>query len=319
MPTIDIAFSDTKNVKHEINLRAMSEGERRAYYQAVHDRVDERLKMLRALSDNHVQQTTMHGVRCNITADSTDQHRAIKIEQLNVALGSITKGGTAFQFPNNEVNVYCTSSKAGRSAYSNASVGFVYIDRKDTSGRFTTALILGDSVIDSQNLVAAEVEAYYQPTFTVNAKQKRALAAIYHEFGHVFHQLHHPDHYAGLCDLARLNQQVKSKASIAGHEAYRSLPKGPNGNLIQSVCDGIVDVSKQVSTYASSHPCELIAEVFSALMMGVPVAESARTAYNQLGGAQPAAGMMHVRKGQNAFKRNVLYPVAEFARSIGMH
>lgn len=68
-------------------------------------------------------------------------------------------------------------------------------------------------------------------------------------------------------------------------------------------------LGRTISGYASGHPNEVVAEVFSGLAMGAPIADNVRTMYNAFGGPQPPDALVHVRTGSGWMKKNILYPV----------
>ena len=98
---------------------------------------------------------------------------------------------------------------------------------------------------------------------------------------------------------------------------YSHFPMAPSIQNMKDFCDKVTSIARGVSGYASSHPCEFIAEVFSGLMMGVPYSQDILNAYAACGGPQLDAGMAHVRTCQNWFKKNILYPVSKPIFSIG--
>jgi hypothetical protein len=301
----------------ELVFKHMTEDELTAEFQDTCKRktgVQERTTMLTSLPNRGTTTVTWGGVTCNILSDPADKNLDLKKEQLKIALEAF-QGQAGFALPQNQLNVYCVTS--GTSAWSNMSVGFVYKDPANQPNQLRVALILGDSIGEetSTRLLCDDVHDYYKPTLTVDASKRRAITAIYHEFGHIFHQLQSPIHYFGLANLVKVFNA--GTGGYAGHANYNTFPTSPSFATLDGFLTAIKQHGQTVSQYASSHPNEFIAETFSGLMMGVPINADTQGAYQALGGPMPTTGMVHVRTGQNWLKRNVLYPMAKAIASIG--
>ncbi len=159
----------------------------------------------------------------------------------------------------------------------------------------------------------------------MNSKKKAALCAVFHEFGHAFHQLQNPGHFHALAAFWTLVhnlagggvswEELQNDPRL--QERYAWLLHAPSRATLLQFRERFLEIAQTVSTYASSHPNETVAEIFSGVMMGAPISADALTLYQELGGPPVAQGAAHVRTGQNAFKKNVLYPIANAIRDIG--
>jgi hypothetical protein len=315
---ITISFTPrTGGAPIQLAFKEMTDPELTTEFQTVctrHNGVQSRTSMLTNLPNRAASNFTWGGVACHILYDPADRNFDLKKERLKIALEAF-QGQAGFALPQNQLNVYCVT--AGTSAYSNMSVGFVYKDPANQPDQLRVTLILGDSigVATGTRLLCDDVYDYYKPTFTVDASKRRALTAVYHEFGHIFHQLQSPSHYFGLANLVQVVNA--DDPGYAGHANYNTFPTNPSFAALNGFLNAIKEYGRTVSQYASSHPNEFIAETFSGLMMGVPIDANTRLAYQALGGPIPTAGMVHVRTGQNWLKRKVLYPIATAIKSIG--
>jgi hypothetical protein len=299
-----------------IQLTALQISTEQATTYTRHNGVQSRTQMLMNHPQRQSSTQIIGGITCKIEADPNDPHRALKLKLLRLALTSF-QGNAALALPQNKMHVYLISSTTNpQTATSNMSVGFVY--KKLTADPHPrVALILGDSIgtATGTQLLCDDVASYYRPTFTISARERRGLTAIYHEFGHIFHQLQSASHYYAMADLIKLFNA--GAGAFMADPAYASFANAPSFADISSFRQAVVDWGQTVSQYASSHPNEFVAETFSGLMVGAPVQAGAEAAYQVLGGVVPPTGVRHHRSGRNAFKRRILYPVAKAIRDIG--
>lgn len=240
----------------------------------------------RAWADVNMTTTSalLGGVRCQISYDPTDPHFQIKRAQLKKALEQF-QGNHGFGFPNQRLEVYCVQSIA--------SIGWVF----HRSGRLekTACVVLGGSVCSRSHLVADSVYDYYKPKIAAYAQIMRVRTAIFHEFGHIFHQLHNGNHYFAMGDLVRIKGKAQSELDDVSEtviqEARRMFPRRPPVLNIDTFSKAIVAQARPVSPYATMNPLEFVAEGFSALLMGVPLQELTLDNYYQIGGPEPPRNM----------------------------
>lgn len=133
--------------------------------------VESRTQAVRTLVDREESTSVIHGVTCRFVCDPRDADLAFKKKLLKSALKTI-EGQASLALPDNEMTVYCLSSKTiPLTASSNMSVGFVYKDPASQPNKLRVALILGDSIgtKTATRLLCDDVHDYYQPTFTCSA------------------------------------------------------------------------------------------------------------------------------------------------------
>ena len=261
------------------------------------------------------ENVVLSGVTCRIVRTTDDADYEKKKSILALALRQMEGH---FAIPNDRLEVYTHTGQA--------SIGYTVY----RPGRFEPSMIivLGSSAITPPSqILASKVKAYYKPTFTVNEDEKASLCAVFHEFGHAFHQLQSPGHFHALAAFWTLVHGLAGGGvtwdelqNEARHqERYAWLSGSPSKKTMVDFQERFVSVARTVSTYASSHPNEHVPEVFSGLMMGAPISDDAMTLYRELGGPPVPNGAAHVRTGQNVLKKYVLYPIANAIRDIGDH
>lgn len=309
----------TKSLQASVRVNEFTQTALDAAFQNVHTRsngVKDRSKLLTNASSLQTQTVTWGGVSCKILSLASDPHLKTKRDALKKVLEALS-GQTGMGIPGNAMEVCMVSvHTTPQTSYSNMSVGYVYQDANNSPSTQRVCLILGDSICEkgSDTLVADAVHDYYKGTLTVNADLWRAMAAVHHEFGHLFHQLHNPHHYWAIQDL---HAAVVAKTKFAATSGYGSFVGSPSLQVLQDVDDAMLAYGRMLSGYATKHPLEVVAETYSSLMVGAPLSSQQTTAYTAMGGFSPTTGAMHKRKGKNWVKRNVLYPLAEAIGFIG--
>jgi hypothetical protein len=252
------------------------------------------------------EKQTYGGVACTINNCSKDPNYSTKKEQLKIALEQI-KGKAGYALPGNKLTVWCHSVEQ-------ASVGYVLAGPE-------AHLILGTSATEKSAtvLVADMVHDYYKPTITVNAKAKRCLTAIFHEFGHIFHQLQNPSHYFAVSQLPLLGGKADSELlqSPFKEKHERFFADAPTVADMKAFVADINKAAVKVSGYASKHPNEVVSEVFSGLVMGAPFDDVVVKTYEAIGGPKVVDGLCHIRKGQDNWFKKVTYPIAKAIIEIG--
>jgi len=224
------------------------------------------------------------GVRCRIAYDPADPHFQIKRAQLKKALEQF-RGHHGFGFPNQRLEVYCVPLRF--------SIGWVF-HRPGRSEKIA-CLVLGNSVCGSSNLVADSVYDYYKPKIAAYAQLMRVRTAIFHEFGHIFHQLHFGNHYFAMLDLCKIQDKAQSEFDDVNErriqKAKKMFPRHPSLLNMKTFYGVIAAQASQVSGYARQNAVEFVAEVFSALLMGVPLQDLTRDTYFRIGGPVPPLTM----------------------------
>jgi len=309
----------TKNLQASVRVNQFTQTALDAAFQNVHTRsngVKDRTKLLRDASSLQTQTVIWGGVRCNILSLASDPHLKTKRDALKKVLEALA-GQTGMDISGNTMDVCMVSTRSTpQTSHSNMSVGYVYQDADSSPSTQRVCLILGDSICEkgSDTLVADSVHDYYKGTFTVSAKLWRAMAAVHHEFGHIFHQLHSPHHYWAIQDL---HAAVVAKTNFATSSGYSTFVGSPSFQVLQDVDTAMLAYGRMLSGYATKHPLEVVAETYSSLMVGAPLSSEQTTAYTAMGGFLPTTGAVHKRTGKNWVKRNILYPVAEAIGFIG--
>ena len=231
----------------------------------------------------------------------------------------------ALVFPNNSLTVFCAES-------ADLSLGYRYLN----NGHEHAAITLGRTAVQAAmnpntKTVAEEVSAYYSPTFSVDALDRRICTTALHEMGHVFHQVQHLEYYITLARVAELAGEAIDVPSVTARMTQaHNLPKHADFNPLptaQQLYDFVrhtLRAGAGVSYYANfSGLNEVVAEVFSALMMGSPVgndqgvdtnlltvqADNAEVmaSYGVLQGPVPAVAARHARTRSTA--KDKLYDV----------
>lgn len=262
--------------------------------------------------DLDTQTTTrlMAGINVRIVAVRNDPDFDVKVRSVEAALESF-RGKPAFALPQKKLELYLHVADQ-------VCLGYVLQRPGHMSPIVAIALGWGAVRGNGNPMMPDLVYDYYKPTFSVNAKKKRVLTAVYHEFGHVFHQIHNPSHYYALGQAPLLMHKAQSELTGECAERYSHFTNAPSPAQLQAFVNKINrGVAREVSGYASTHPNEFIAETFAGLMMGVPLSADVVAAYQLLGGVMPAAGMAHVRSGQNWAKKKILYPISKPIFSMG--
>lgn len=115
----------------------------------------------------------------------------------------------------------------------------------------------GDATGSPPRIVADRIYDYYKKTLTGAPVERSILAQIYHEFGHIFHQLTGPAGYGLGADLVA-GIGAGATGSLEHQFWHRSVPTARSIG------------KKYVSEYSGNGQLnEFVAEVFSGLMMGV--------------------------------------------------
>jgi hypothetical protein len=122
----------------------------------------------------------------------------------------------------------------------------------------------------------------------------RILAMVFHEFGHLLHQMMSASHYFALGALGVLQSKHNSE-----FPTHRFLYLFSNGNQIamKAFHEGIKKYAAlHVGVYASDREPEIVAEIFSGLMMGVVYEKGAMDIYEAFGGFLPPKEMRYEQK-----------------------
>jgi len=227
---------------------------------------------------------TLGGVQCRIYRDPDDTDFTVKRAELKKVLEQF-RGNQGFRFPNQRLKVYCVQSTF--------SIGWVFY--KQGSPRKTACLVLGGTICTrarGMSLVADDVHDYYMPKIAAYAPKMRARTAIFHEFGHIFHQLHDGNRYFAMGDFVSIRKKAQSELDDVEGEiniqtAMRMFPRRPSAHHLGTFSDAIKALARPVSTYAADNPLEFVAETFSALLMGVPLQDLTLDTYRAIGGLVP--------------------------------
>lgn len=158
----------------------------------------------------------------------------------------------------------------------------------------------GYTATGGQRLVKDQVKDYYAPTWTKNSNHKMALCLVYHELGHAIHQWKSPSSYFSLKD-----QHEEIGSGRRGEDGKRRGDQELLGwaNRKKTALGRIHDAysvmaEKKVSSWAGAMGLpEIVAEMYSGLVMGVPFGDEAMELYAKLQGPMPPVASRHVRKG----------------------
>ncbi|MBL4850461.1 MAG: hypothetical protein JKY65_33505 [Planctomycetes bacterium] len=221
-------------------------------------------------------------------------------------------GDPALTFPNNELSIFIAEE-------SDLSLGYFYKDGFVEKASIALGKTAVQDVANAMNVtVSTEVKAHYSSAITISSQTRRIMTIVVHEMGHLFHQQNDLWKYKTLGNLQMIGAQGVSEEAVRhGMDATPDKVAELNGATAAAIYKFILNTryaGKCVSMYAYSGGLnELVAEVFSALIMGSPIGgDNGNTSeyldppfptyaqilamYAELGGAVPAAGAMHVRK-----------------------
>lgn len=240
-----------------------------------------------------VQNVNIHGLTCDIyrAPGETTPHYSLKWRLLNKAILKLQQAGIMFQ--NGDVHEF----KVGM-YNTGPSRGVVYWDQNAQATHPTVVLMLGDRITEhvTHQLDPNPHDATDKPVAggkclspprglfdrfydyyrgkQPSKKRRCGLNQVFHEFGHIFHQLEHPQDYFRCADLAKT--------------PYKALDA--NQKILQDFV--YRHGSDFVSQYAAKNPAEYVAEVFGGIMMGIDwnvidPQQDVTTLYTHLGGPTP--------------------------------
>lgn len=233
-----------------------------------------RAKSWRSASlDNEV--ATYAGVHVKLHVDREDPDRAAKKSQVKAALEMLA-GQSGLALPCAlEVFIH---------ARDQACLGYVL----PFSDRVKAVLILGRGVTETRSkLVSHAVLDTYGGGAA--GKDMQIRTAILHEFGHVHHQLLAPSHYFAIGQLTMLMGKAESELRGEYSARYAMFTSAPSLAEMKGAVVRMRELGARVSEYAgagTSHPNELVAEVFAGLMMGLTFDSDVMTAYVSMGGPE---------------------------------
>ena len=186
----------------------------------------------------------------------------------------------ALVFPNNALKVFCAET-------ADLSLGYQYF----INGYEQAAITLGKTAVQAAGnpntkTVAEEVSAYYSPTFTVDSLDQRICTTALHEMGHVFHQSKKIQHLEYLHHASSARR--RELAGPGGHRRdlsdrtdggdlqpaeARRFQSGADRAAVVRLCQAHAARGRRsaATTRITAGLNEVVAEVFSALMMGSPV------------------------------------------------
>ncbi|XXF78155.1 hypothetical protein P2318_34705 [Myxococcaceae bacterium GXIMD 01537] len=262
---------------------------------------------------------SVHGVTVRIwrAPNHDDDTFVLKRSQVTAALEQMcpTSGG-GFAFPGNVLEVLMEPTGVSRGMLYRRTGAILPRAFLQLGGTVTDVIDrvspdpvnaprggLGVGTPHNLRLVADQVYDYYRPTFTVNALRRRVRTAIFHELGHVFHQLDSPDDYWAIADETGTNNWY----AVRGNRYTNALLSWPvvEREHIRVLRVGVAEVSRYGGLpELQGGVNEFVAEMFSGLMMGVPYSAAALNEYAAAGG--PATrGQEHARDGQGANKQRL--------------
>jgi hypothetical protein len=215
---------------------------------------------------------TIHGVRVKVYTAS-DEPSSIKKNKLRILKEAI-KGlqSAGIMFSSQDVEEFKVAFYP-----SSDSRGVAYM-KTATSAKPCVALMLGPGLtkhmISSDGLpvenaaggksdgkpsriLADRIYDYYKPTKTISEKDRCALAQIYHEMGHIFHQLSSPGEYFLNASVAEGTDN--SNAAVTREQLHPDVVRLAKAFVSQYA--GNAGGKKELN--------EIVAEVFAGIMMGV--------------------------------------------------
>lgn len=228
---------------------------------------------------------------------------------LRKALEVINKGG--FNFPNNRLEVYIDETH-------DLSLGFVY---QHGGGAQKVAIALGKTAVNTSDNamninVAWEVYNHYEPTYSVNPLERHIQTIVFHEIGHVLHQLSALDHYillARCCEVGGTGISVEAVQDGINQNAAKcaDFNPAPTAATLRDFIKSSREHGADVSNYAYQLGMnEFVAETFAAQIMGVAIGSDNNAlshfsgkatqaqilaAYQQCGGPAVPGAICHVR------------------------
>jgi hypothetical protein len=233
-----------------------------------------------------------------------DDHRSKVRDAVRKALTWIDQSAT-LRFPQDRVDIFV----AEENVYS---LGYRWME---TNGHVSGAAILLGKTASAWSgnaltkTVAQEVYEHYRPAKTVNALERRIMATLIHEMGHIFHQMDNLAHYITLARVSELQGNANPGASPKAAD----FTAPPTQADLQGFSAVTSSFANGASTYGGfSGLNEFVAEVFCALVMGAPLGADNNNwaaalmganatqaqilaAYQACGGPMPEAQVTHVR------------------------
>jgi hypothetical protein len=175
-----------------------------------------------------------------------------------------------------------------------------YVVRKSLYEEAQIWVFLGADVWGAQRtttgIIANYLHKYIRGSNNYEKSRRRTLTAVFHEFGHVFHQLASPSHYFVLGEFSFLWSKTQGELlkNAPYHELWRLFPGFPSVAYMKKFHQGLARyVSAHVSSYAAGREPEIVAEVFSGLMMGITFPPEVLALYRALGGHVPEDEMRY--------------------------
>jgi hypothetical protein len=211
----------------------------------------------------------VNGLTAKVFEGGPNEHRSKTDKAIRTALTVFSASGR-LRLPGDELDIYvCLKA--------NFCLGYLY--RRNMNLR--AAVVLGRPAFEwtgdaLTRGIAQEVYEHYQPTWTVNGTEKRILATLVHEMGHVFHQMTALPHYILLARAAEFggsfNEETITTRLGEGGASLGDLSPRPSAPQLHSFVQRSRAIAAGVSPYASGSALnEFVAEVFSALVMDSPL------------------------------------------------